>query len=204
MDWADLRRLRQENDNSFIATKTDSILVWGTVPDVRNAFGKELKGLQDRTLPDDLTGPQNLTLKSFLEEALVVAMARGKPLLTRLKRSGAFLIADVHAEEKSVLAPLRNAAETLGGAVSGLLSPISAEHPTAQKVSWAEAVRINLDQRGGRTWVILQPDIWIWPPHAREGATEFLDKRKGRRFNRQHNDILDAWVKVSPAIRSSE
>ncbi|MBB6224986.1 SIR2 family protein [Rhizobium leguminosarum] len=196
IDWAELRSLQQENDHSFIATKTDSVLVWGTEPNIRAAFGNELKGLQDRALPRDFSGPQNLPLKSFLEEAIAVAMARGKSLLTRMKPSGAFLIADIHAEDKSDLSPLRNAVQSLGGTITGLLSPISAEHPTAEKVGWAEALRVTLDQRGGHTWIVVQPDIWIWPQYAREVATEFLDKRKGGRFNRQHNEILDGWLKV--------
>jgi hypothetical protein len=113
-----------------------------------------------------------------------------------MKPSGGFLIADVHAEDKSALAPLSKTVQSLGGTIAGLLSPVSAEHPTPEKVGWAEALRVTLDQRGSHTWIVVQPDIWIWPPYAREVATDFLDKRKGGRFNRQHNEILDGWLRA--------
>lgn len=57
-----------------------------------------------------------------------------------------------------------------------------------------QALRVSLDLRDGRYWLILDPDIWIWPSRARRAAEEFMDKRRGDRFNKKYNQLLDAWV----------
>jgi hypothetical protein len=48
----------------------------------------------------------------------------------------------------------------------------------------------------GRNWLLLDPDIWIWPPRARGDATEFLDRRRGNRYNNIYNALLDAWLTI--------
>ena len=48
----------------------------------------------------------------------------------------------------------------------------------------------------GRSWLLLDPDIWIWPTRARLLAAGFLDKRRGDRYNKLYNDILDGWLSV--------
>lgn len=82
------------------------------------------------------------------------------------------------------------------GAILGLFSPVTDEHPEAEQVRWSEALRISLDQKEGRNWLLLEPDVWIWPTHARLAATDFLDRRKGDRFNDVQNDLLNAWSEI--------
>lgn len=60
----------------------------------------------------------------------------------------------------------------------------------------AEAVRVSIVQKHGETWLVLDPDIWIWPPRARDVATDFLDQRRKGRFNNKFNVLLDAWAQV--------
>jgi len=61
-------------------------------------------------------------------------------------------------------------------------------------VTWSEAVRISIDFRAGQHWVLLDPDIWIWPLRARKIADEFLDERRSDRYNKKFNTLLDAWI----------
>ncbi len=46
------------------------------------------------------------------------------------------------------LAPLHQVVGENPGLIPGLLSPVDHEHPVAQKVQWAEALRVSLDQQG--------------------------------------------------------
>ena len=45
-------------------------------------------------------------------------------------------------------------------------------------------------------WLLLDPDIWIWPPRARRSAASFMDQRRGDRYNNKYNELLDAWIRV--------
>ena len=59
-----------------------------------------------------------------------------------------------------------------------------------------KAVRISIDRRDGRTWLLIDPDVWIWPARARRYADDFLDRRRSDRFNRKHNALLSAWIEI--------
>jgi len=134
-----------------------------------------LSEIGERDVPTDLGLAENLHVKGFLEDAFGTALAHDRPLLSRTRRTSTTLIADPHARDKTLLDPVFQAVGKLSGMVTGLFAPITDEHPEPAKVSWAEAVRVSIVQKQGETWAVLDPDIWIWPPRAREVATDFLD-----------------------------
>ncbi|KTW00851.1 SIR2 family protein [Sphingomonas sanguinis] len=195
-EWAELRDLQRQSDPRLLMTKADEIWCWGPRSAVKAAFGANLVGIDERDVPLDLSSPGNLHVKGFLEDALGTALARGRPLLSRTRRTSTTLIADPHAQDKTLLDPVFHAVGRLSGTVNGLFAPITEEHPEPAKVSWAEAVRVSIVQKQGETWAVLDPDIWIWPPRAREVATDFLDQRRKGRFNNKFNVLLDAWVQA--------
>ncbi|MEZ0001624.1 SIR2 family protein [Sinorhizobium fredii] len=196
LEWTDLRRIRNEAEQTVLLTKADTICAWGQEQDIRDSFGRDLLRLDKRSVPPDFSTPQHFPFKAFMEEAIAIGLARGKPLLVRTKPSAAYLIIDAHSEDVSQFAPLTKAVQTVSGVLPGLLSPTSEDHPVPSKVSWSECLRISLDRRGDQTWLNVSPDVWIWPQHARELAQTFLDRRKGGRFNKLHNAILDAWLRI--------
>jgi hypothetical protein len=63
-------------------------------------------------------------------------------------------------------------------------------------VTWSEALRLSFDIKGGKAWLVVDPDIWIFPRRARELAVAFLDQRRGDRYNIKYNRLLDAWIRV--------
>ena len=83
---------------------------------------------------------------------------------------------------------------------------MTADHPQHEKVTWAEAVRVTIDLKNGQAWLLVDPDIWIWPVRAKELATDFMDKRRSDRYNNKYNAILDAWIRLilGSATRGSE
>ncbi|MGH9806278.1 MAG: hypothetical protein ACRD9W_03300 [Terriglobia bacterium] len=82
------------------------------------------------------------------------------------------------------------------GQIVGLFTPVDDEHPHPEKVLWAEAVRVLFNVVDGRSWLLLDPDVWIWPPRARKDAAVFLDERRGNRYNKLYIALLDAWLAV--------
>lgn len=195
-EWADLREATKDHRSALIVTKGEHICCWGRADDIRACFGTSLIGMVEIDLPDDFHAADNLHLKAFFEEGLITALTKDKPLLPRMKPSAGYIIVDAHAVEVGQLAPLQHVVGKTSGLIPGLLSPVDHEHPVAQKVYWAEALRVSLDRKDSRTWLLLEPDIWIWPTHARTVATQFLDKRKGQRYNGTHNQLLNAWTEI--------
>ncbi|MBW9088152.1 SIR2 family protein [Rhizobium wenxiniae] len=195
-EWADLRDAVREWRQSIVVTKGASVWCWGARRDIEECFGDKLSGLSETALPADYQAPENLHFKPFIEEALILALTRGRPLLPRMKPSSGFIIADPYAEDVGSLSPLQQIVGKTSGTISGLFSPVTEFRLEPDKVRWAESLRVSLDRKEGRDWLLLEPDIWIWPPHARAVATNFLDERKAKRFNGKHNELLQAWTNI--------
>lgn len=164
---------------------------------MREHFKADLKALARLDIGDRLlTLDDHPYLKGFIEEALCAAIIRGKPLLTRTHGRNVYIIADAHAQDQSAFATLAQIAGKVHGNIDGLIAPADDHHPDPEHVSWAEALRICLDLRSGKYWMIVDPDIWIWPGRARRIADEFMDKRRRDRRNKKYNQLLDAWVRL--------
>lgn len=205
--WDDLRKAQHDNKNAaIIFTKAEAVWCWGNEEKVKEIFGAELTSVQSRPVPSDINAPENLHVHGFLEQALCQALARGRPLLTRTMRTASLLIVDPHAQDVGALNPLFKLVGKPSGIVPGLFAPIDEDHPHAQQVTWAESVRLSIDSKDGRLWLQLDPDVWVWPPRARKSAVGFLDKRRGDRYNKKYNELLDAWIQIifGGAERNSE
>jgi hypothetical protein len=195
-DWDDIRKARVESHGKLILTKAEAVLCWGERGLIKEVFGNDLSSMDDRNLPTDLLSPNHLYVKGFAEEALCRALARNKPLRSRIARSSATLITDSRPEAQTDLAPLINIVGMTSGTVPGLIAPLTDDHPNPEKVTWAEAIRVSIDAKKGQLWLLLDPDVWIWPTRARRVASDFLDQRRGDRYNKVYNAILDAWVQI--------
>jgi hypothetical protein len=136
-------------------------------------------------------------LKSrFVEDALCAALIRGKPLLARVARNSAFVLAGPHTEDVGGLDALFKIVGKASGVVTGLFAPPAEGQTEPEQVTWTEAVRVSIDVKNGQAWLLVDPDIWIWPPRARELAIEFMDERRKDRYNRKYNALLNAWTKL--------
>jgi hypothetical protein len=204
-EWGELRAATVATEGKLIFTKSDAVLCWGQEGAIRAHF-KDIIAIATHDISAKIADiGHNLHIKGFLEEAISRALARGKPLLTRTSRSGSYLIADAHSSDQATLDPLHKVVGKTVGQIDGLFTPVDDEHPHPETVSWAEAVRVSFDVVDGRSWLLLDPDVWIWPPRARKAAAEFLDERRGNRYNKLYNSLLDAWLAVLlGADRSTE
>lgn len=195
-NWDDIKRARVSTAGRLILTRGSSVLCWGSREDINKAFGSDLLSVTERDVPADLGSSGNLHVKGFMEEALCKALARGKPLRPRILRHAVYLAADVRHRRQADLQPLVSLAGSISGTVPGIMAPVDEKHPVAEQATWAEAARISVDFKEGQLWLLIEPDIWIEPHRARRFAVDFLDKRRGDRFNKKFNDLLDAWVHI--------
>ena len=168
---------------------------WGDEEVIKVTFGAELKSVAPVSLPADLSSPDSLHLKGFIEEAIVSALSVGKPLIHRSTRHGTFLIANPDASSRDALAPLANIVSGTGGNVPSLRTTPT-DGGASEQVRWAEALHVSLEIKNGRHWLLIEPDIWIWPRFAREDAREFVENRRKDRFNAKHNALLSAWIQI--------
>ena len=193
--WSDIKEALRNAKGKLVLTKGDQVLCWGSEADIKAQF-QDIKTLELCEFKDQIeTLEDNLHLKGFLEEALSKALVNGKPMLSRMLGSTSYVIVDAHAEDKSALKTLiSTAGGASSGKIPGLFAPADEFHKESEQVFWAEAARISLDTKDGKFWLLVEPDIWIWPLRARRHATDFLDRRRADRFNKKYNDLLDAWV----------
>lgn len=190
-----LRAIRDKAKARIILARSRDGWCWGDEEVIRTTFGADLKTIAPVSLPADLSSPDNLHLKGFVEEAIVSALAMGKPLIRQSTRQGSFLIANAAAPTKDALAPLVKVVSGTGGDVTGLKIPF-ADGSAMQQVRWAEALRVSLETKNGRDWLLIEPDIWIWPRFARRDATDFIDSRRKDRFNAKYDALLSAWIQI--------
>jgi len=195
-NWHDISKARIDSRGKLTLTKGESVWCWGSRELIRTAFGDDLLSITERDLPTDLTSAQSLHVKGFIEEALCKALARAKPLRPCLSRYAAFLVLDDRAGGQADLRPLSNLVGRTSGTVPSIFAPVTEDHPVPEKVTWAEAVRLSIDFKDGRPWLLLEPDIWIEPSRARKAAVDFLHARRADRYNKKFNDLLNAWVQI--------
>ena len=91
------------------------------------------------------------------------------------------------SESSQHLSPLRSACGTLCGTVPGT------------SAQWAEAVNIRLDYKIARLWLLMEPTIWVSKAQddgERFTCGEFIRERKAKRYNKQSDTLLTAWINV--------
>lgn len=191
----DVLRIRNDAKARIILSRSGDFWCWGDEKLVKATFGTDLKAITPVSLPADLSAPESLHLKGFYEEAIISALSIGKPLIRQSTRRGSFLIANPAASTKDALAPLAKIVFGTGGNVAHLMSTPS-NGSASEPVRWAEALRVSLEVKNNRHWLLLEPEIWIWPRLARRDATVFIDTRRKDRFNNKHDALLSAWIRI--------
>jgi hypothetical protein len=197
MNWDELRASAIKADDRIIFTKEDGVFAWGKRDTIRTAFGKDLRDIQEIEISHRLGNlSENLFFKLMLVRAISLALKRHKPLIYRSVEGRSYLIADGHATDQSIFSGLATLVGKVHDKASGLFTTPTKEHPEIQQIAWAEAVEIGVEEREGRFWLLVQPNIWIWPKHGRRDAAQLLDKLRGNRFNAQSDKILSAWLTI--------
>jgi hypothetical protein len=191
-----IREIEGKYIESFIASRTSPYYCWGKLGSIKKAFDGLLVSCEVIDLPQEFFMEENLFLKGFFENAFTKSLARNLPLLSRFTRNSAWLIVDPHSENKSQLAPLFDVVGRETGEIPGLFTEIDQYHSSSEKVTWSEALRVSIHVKDGRSWLVVDPDIWIWPIRARKIAVSFMDERRRNRYNKKYCEILEAWINV--------
>ncbi len=124
---------------------------------------------------------------NLLRQALVFGLARNLPLRAEGHRSHHLLrVVEDQANDKR-LKRLSASTQQISGTIPGT------------PVHWAEAVRVKLEYKLGRLWLLLEPSVWFGNCTSDEQhyrCNDFVRERMARRYNSQFNSVLDAWIEL--------
>ncbi len=193
MTFSELKEKTTAEPLKAIATFTDKILFWGDEEEIIKVLTRQkVKSTPPFEFGDVMQEVAASTfVKSFFEEALVAALCSGKPLFLRRKGKTYYAVVRDDATQDKIFADLRS---VLGA--NGQPAALTGKVPGLQDVAWAEAVSIRLEERGGKVWVMLKPDIWIKPLARRQEARDFMRQRRIRRYNSKSYHLLNAWIGI--------
>jgi hypothetical protein len=195
-DWEELRDAGNKAGDELAFTKDGGVYAWAKKQTIRDTF-QDVRSVVPIDISNKLGNlPENLFILSMLERAVALALKRGKPLLYRTTRGRSYLIVDKHAEDQSTFTDLSKIVDKVHGTAPGLFTTPTERYPEKQRIEWAEAAEISIEERDGRYWLLILPTVWIWPKHGRRDATKLLDELAGKRFNEKADKILSAWLSI--------
>ena len=176
-----------------IITCSDKILFWGNSDKLIQLFGaNRVKSVSSYSLSEAALSDSDLkVLHSFIENALSEGVCRDKPLMLRKKGRAYFAVVNHQAKDDPRLGHLkaavgfRNIARNVIGYIPGKADTF-----------WAEALKLKVDRRDGKWWLLVEPDIWVSPLSKREEAVDFLRHKKLKRYNSQAFGLLNAWIEL--------
>lgn len=198
LDIGQLKDVVFERQPSCTVCYTDRILFWGDGKELAKIYEpdrvKSVSSFEINNLVRSIDA--STYLKSMLEHTVATALVANRPLLLRKQNKTWYAITQHKEADSDALKPLRKAlswrdreGRLHNGVVNGRVSDL-------EDVFWAEAISLKLEERNGQLWLLLQPDVWISPNKMREEATDFLYKKKIRRYNKQAYEILSAWIEI--------
>lgn len=190
-DIGGIKQVRQavsESGANVIATRRNvGVLAFGSDSEVQRAFAPfnvrdwDVHSIETHRLRYE---SQELGL---LYSALTYALERQRPLVAEHRRSGHLMVIDRSQQGIELMAPLKMATGQLAGVVP------------RTTLAWAEAVRIRLDFKFDRLWLLLEPTIWLERTadvQLARSAGEFLRARLATRYNSNANAVLDGWIQL--------
>lgn len=198
LDIGQLKSVLFESQPDCSVCHVDRLLFWGDGDELAKTYeSSRVKSISSFEIKDlmGLVGASTY-FKSMVEETVAKALASDKPLLLRKHGKTWFVIVSQKGADSDVLAPLRNALSWTDRERKFHNGSVVGPVPRMRDIHWAEAVSLKVEERNGRLWLLLQPDIWISPKKMREDATDFLYKRRLRRYNGQASNILSAWISI--------
>lgn len=204
---AEVRKAVQSAGVDVIALRRDTgVICFGRDDEVRKAFHAHRITEFDLHPIDGGRLDFESTELGLLDEALIRALVRERPLRAIPTRRGWKLFVDPGALDDPRLATLRQ----IPRGVSGIIAKTD--------LVWAEAILVKLQRKLQRLWLLFEPSVWVdWPDDAEgdedanaaeenglseqenvvEIATkEFIRERAATRYNKQLIEVLDGWASV--------
>lgn len=177
--------LEETGANALAVRRSVGVLAFGSDSELEKAFGsfgielRDLYTIQDRHLLDSYRE------HDLLYQGIVQALGRERPVIVKRKGRNRFIVADPEAKRDPSYRLLKKAVRVLGGKVP------------SSEIMWSHAVRIRLEYREDRLWLLFVPTIWFERPNDEElptSAREFRREKLARLYNSELNDLIGGWA----------
>lgn len=198
LDIGKLKTVLFEKQPACSVCYMDRVLFWGDGEGLAKMYEPDRVKSVSVFKIDNLVSAIDIStyFKSMVERTVATALTSNGPLLLRKQGKTWYAITSHKEANSDALKPLRDAlswkdrdGRLHNGVVNGQVSGL-------KDVYWAEAVSLKVEERNGKLWLLLRPDVWISPNRMREEATDFLYKKRLRRYNKQASEILSAWIVI--------
>lgn len=185
--------IAKSNADIICARRSVGVLAFGRDLEIKKAFSHhkitefDIHSIADKRLYFD---SQELGL---LYETFVRAVQRQCPIRVQRKRNRYVLTVDPARVDDSAYSALKSAAGSITGTIA------------RTKLHWEEAVKIRLEFRLDRLWLLLEPEIWVEDSTDEiEIATgrEYVRDRLTRRYNVKWNSLLEGWIRLLTGTQS--
>jgi hypothetical protein len=183
----EVRSAIKDSGSDVIATRSsEGVLAFGSDSEIKDTFHDyDIDDIDLYQITDNHLSYDSMQ-KSLIYESLASAIGRCRPVNVIGKSS---FIAQAALEE----------ADDEYDYLSSELDKISGTVP-GTNVQWNESIRIRLENRLNRLWLLLIPNIVFDPrPSESEYASkvrEFERERHVWRFNAEWNSIIEGWLQV--------
>jgi hypothetical protein len=177
----------QSGSNIIAGRRNVGIIAFGSDVAIRDTF--DSYGITDFDVHS--IEPHRLRYDSaehgLLHDAICEALERDRPVAIKRRRRSRIVSVNPNLEKNLLFQPLKQAVGNIFGQIP--------EAPTL----WMEAIRVRIEYRLDQLWLLMEPTIWLEQnndvdiPNA---AKVFVKSRLAGRFNRQWNQIIDAWAHV--------
>jgi hypothetical protein len=177
--------IRSAGVNVIAARRNVGVIAFGDDEDIRKAFSRyEISEFALHSVETHRLRYESAEL-GLLYDALCLAVARERPLKVHRCGSRAVVVVDPSRFAERDYSPLKAALGSLNGKLPGL------------DIGWAEGVRLRLEYRLNRLWLLVEPMVWFDETQnraARTAAQDFARERLARRYNLAWNKVLDGWA----------
>ncbi len=193
LSHSDVKELLQKNKSNAIINRAEHIFGWGSEDAMYKAFGKDIiVSISNYELQDPIKLiEEEKGYHAFYERAIAISLCNNKPFLFRNDK-GFVLAIEPNKTNDPLFAPIAEALKDKNGKkwpIAGLVN----NNPN---IFWSEAVKIKLENKNNKLWLMIKPIIWIEPKIERQKNIEFIKSKTQYRYNSKTHELLNAWIKV--------
>jgi len=183
----DVREKIENAQSDLIATRIrKGVIAFGDDGELKRVFSENnIQSLDTHGILDDRLAFESGE-RGLIRDALFRAIANYCGLKPQHRGSRTFFRSD-HGSFNFDNSDLQRVTGRLNGVLRG------------GDIVWSEACELRLDFKLGQLWLLLDPVVLIDTDDATEpddlqAARDFIRERRVKRYNKQFNDLLDAWV----------
>ena len=185
--------IKQKQGNIAAIRKKEGVIGFGSKYELKRIFNDyKLKSIKDYTIQDERVknGQQELNL---IYQLLLKCFENTSPVVGKYRNHNYFLVIDRYKIKPQVFAEWSINKKTIKEYLYGTIPKIN--------LNWEQAIKIKLEYRYKRYWLLLEPKIWVESQDDLNGEQintikNFINQKYTYRYNFQSNIILDNWIKL--------